>query len=152
MKSNLRETLAAPTLYETKETSGPFWVGAILGLTAAVLYSLKAVFVKLAYLPSGGAIEQVPPITLMMLRLGFSFPVYLIILAWAWRRAETKPTARQILMAMAIGVMSYYFCTLLDFTGLQYITAQLERLLRLCGFGLWRFGCCVYRRRYHGKL
>lgn len=129
MKSNLRETLAAPTLSETKETSGPFWVGVILGLTAAVFYSLKAVFVKLAYLPSGGAIEQVPPITLMMLRLGFSFPVYLIILVWAWRQAETKPTARQILMAMAIGVMSYYFCTLLDFTGLQYITAQLERLL-----------------------
>jgi len=113
MKSNLRETLAASTL----------------GLVAAILYSLKAVFVKLAYLPSGGVTEQIPPITLMMLRLGFSFPVYLVILVWAWRRAEQKPTARQIGLAMLIGVMAYYFCTLLDFTGLQYITAQLERLL-----------------------
>jgi len=129
VKSNLRETLAAPTLDEAKEASGPAWIGVTLGLVAAVLYSLKAVFVKLAYLPSGGVIEQVLPITLMMLRLGFSFPVYLLILVWAWRRAERKPTARQIGMAMAIGVMAYYFCTLLDFTGLQYITAQLERLL-----------------------
>jgi len=100
-----------------------------LGLVAAILYSLKAVFVKLAYLPSGGVTDQVPPITLMMLRLGFSFPVYLMILIWVWRRTEQKPTARQIVMAMMIGVMAYYFCTWLDFTGLQYITAQLERLL-----------------------
>ena len=129
MKSNLRETLAAPALDTAKETSGVAWIGVTLGLVAAVLYSLKAVFVKLAYLPSGGVTEQVPPITLMMLRLGFSFPVYLVILVWAWRRAQHKPTVRQIGMAMLIGVMAYYFCTLLDFTGLQYITAQLERLL-----------------------
>jgi len=131
MKSNLRETLAAPALGggEAQEASGAAWIGVSLGLVAAILYSLKAVFVKLAYLPSGGAVEQVPPITLMMLRLGFSFPVYLAILVWAWRRADHKPTARQIGMAMLIGVMAYYFCTLLDFTGLQYITAQLERLL-----------------------
>ena len=137
MKLNLRETLAAPTLNadgnadggEAQETSGSVWIGVTLGLVAAILYSLKAVFVKLAYLPSGGVTEQVPPITLMMLRLGFSFPVYLVILVWVWRRADKKPTARQIVMAMLIGVMAYYFCTLLDFTGLQYITAQLERLL-----------------------
>ena len=129
MKSNLRETLAAPVLSERAGTSGPLWIGVTLGLIAAVLYSLKAVFVKLAYLPSGGVTEQVPPITLMMLRLGFSFPVYLAILVWVWRRTEQKPTGRQIVMAMMIGVMAYYFCTWLDFTGLQYITAQLERLL-----------------------
>ncbi len=129
MKSNLRETLVAPVLSSPAVTSGPVWIGVVLGLIAAILYSLKAVFVKLAYLPSGGVTEQVPPITLMMLRLGFSFPVYLAILFWVWRRTEQKPSTRQIIMAMMIGVMAYYFCTWLDFTGLQYITAQLERLL-----------------------
>jgi len=129
MKINFREALAAPILSEKTDTSGPVWVGVVLGLVAAILYSLKAVFVKLAYLPSDGAVEQVPPITLMMLRLGFSFPVYLAILVWVWRRTEHKPSSRQIGMAMFIGVMAYYFCTWLDFTGLQYITAQLERLL-----------------------
>ena len=129
MKSNLRETLAAPTLSDENTTSGPAWIGVCLGLVAATLYSLKAIFVKLAYLPSGGVAEQVPPITLMMLRLGFSFPVYLIILVWVWRRTDNKPKPKQIGMAMMIGVMAYYVCTWLDFTGLQYITAQLERLL-----------------------
>lgn len=129
MKSNLRETLSAPALGETDKPAGTAWVGVLLGLVAAVLYSLKAVFVKLAYLPSDGLTEQVPPITLMMLRLGFSFPVYLVILFWVWRKAAVKPSLRQCGLAMLAGVLAYYVCTLLDFTGLQYITAQLERLL-----------------------
>jgi len=129
MKSNLRETLAAPSFDSNSSDKSLIWGGVILGLVAAILYSLKAVFVKLAYLPTEGLAEQVPPITLMMLRLGFSFPVYLGILIWAWLRAETKPSVRQIWLAMGTGVIAYYLCTLLDFTGLQYITAQLERLL-----------------------
>ena len=129
MKSNLRETLAAPSFEASASDKRLVWGGVILGLVAAILYSLKAVFVKLAYLPTEGLAEQVPPITLMMLRLGFSFPVYLVILAWVWRRAETKPSVRQICLAMGTGIIAYYLCTLLDFTGLQYITAQLERLL-----------------------
>ncbi len=129
MKSNLREILAAPSFETNASDKRLVWGGVILGLVAAILYSLKAVFVKLAYLPTEGMAEQVPPITLMMLRLGFSFPVYLAILIWVWGRAETKPSMRQIWLAMGTGVIAYYLCTLLDFTGLQYITAQLERLL-----------------------
>ena len=129
MKSNLRETLSAPALEESDAGEGVAWVGVVLGITAAILYSLKAVFVKLAYLPSEGVPEQLPPITLMMLRLGFSFPVYLVILVWVWRKAAVKPTAGQCGLAMGAGVMAYYGCTWLDFSGLQYITAQLERLL-----------------------
>jgi len=129
MKSNLRETLSAPVLSEAKDTSGAAWIGIILGTLAASLYSLKAIFVKLAYLPTDGLEGALPPITLMMLRLGFSFPVYLLILVWVWRKTEVKPTARQIILAMLTGILAYYLCTLLDFTGLQYITAQLERLI-----------------------
>lgn len=129
MKTNLRETMAAPVLDQGEPVEGSLWVGIVLGTIAAVLYSLKAVFVKLAYLPVDGVTEQVPPITLMMLRLGFSFPVYLAILWWVWRRTAQKPGGRQIGLAMLAGVLAYYVCTLLDFTGLQYITAQLERLL-----------------------
>jgi drug/metabolite transporter (DMT)-like permease len=129
MKSNLRETMAAPALAEDGAVHGAAWVGIILGVIAAVLYSLKAVFVKMAYLPTEGVSEQVPPITLMMLRLGFSFPIYLGILFWVWRRTTVKPKAKHIGLAMLAGILAYYVCTLLDFTGLQYITAQLERLL-----------------------
>ena len=129
MKSNLREALAAPVLGDAEEATEVAWIGVVLGTIAAVLFSLKAVFVKLAYLPGEGMAEQVPPITLMMLRLGFSFPVYLAILFWVWRKAAMKPSLRQCGLAMLAGVMGYYGCAWLDFTGLQYITAQLERLL-----------------------
>ena len=129
MKSNLREILAAPVLGPTEDGEGIAWIGVVLGIVAAILYSLKAIFVKLAYLPSEGVSEQLPPITLMMLRLGFSFPVYLVILVWIWRKTAVKPTLRQCGLAMLAGVLAYYLCALLDFSGLQYITAQLERLL-----------------------
>ena len=121
--------MSAPTLEGSDDSTEIAWGAVVLGILAAVLYSLKAVFVKLAYLPSDGVTEQVPPITLMMLRLGFSFPVYLIILFWVWRKAAVKPTGRQCGLAMLAGVLAYYVCTWLDFSGLQYITAQLERLL-----------------------
>lgn len=129
MKPTLREILAAPFFETGQNELRLAWGGVILGLIAAVLYSLKAVFVKLAYLPTDGVSEQVPPITLMALRLGFSFPAYLGILIWVWRKAEVKPQLKEIVLAMATGIIAYYLCTLLDFTGLQYITAQLERLL-----------------------
>jgi len=134
MKSNLRDVLSSPVLAtpvraDAQEGAGAVWVGVVLGILAATLYSLKAIFVKLAYLPGEGLTEQVPPITLMMLRLGFSFPVYLAILFWVWRKAAVKPTVRQCGLAMLAGVMAYYGCAWLDFTGLKYITAQLERLL-----------------------
>ena len=126
MKSNLRETLSAPALEESDAGEGVGWVGVVLGITAAVLYSLKAVFVKLAYLPNAGVSEQLPPITLMMLRLGFSFPVYLVILVWVWRKAVVKPTLRQCGLAMLAGILAYYLCTLLDFSGLQYILSLIH--------------------------
>ena len=129
MKLSLRETLAPPASEGADETPDMALSGVVLGIVAAVLYSLKAIFVKLAYLPGEGMAEQIPPITLMMLRLGFSFPVYLAILIWVWRKAAVKPTLRQCGLAMSAGVLAYYICTFLDFSGLQYITAQLERLL-----------------------
>ena len=127
MKSNLRETLAAPVLNPTDEGEGIAWIGVVLGITAAILYSLKAVFVKLAYLPSEGVSEQLSPITLMMLRLGFSFPVYLAILVWVWRKAAVKPTVRQCGLAMLAGVLAYYLCTLLDFSGCLLYTSPSPR-------------------------
>ena len=52
MKRTLREAMASPILSDDlaeKNTSG---VGIILGTVAAILYSLKAIFVKLAYQPA----------------------------------------------------------------------------------------------------
>lgn len=137
MKSTFREVTGAsilsprqPKPQAAEMPEGSIWLGVVLGAVGAMLYSMKAIFVKLAYLPGGGLeVGDLPPITLMLLRMGFAFPFYAIILWWALSRANPKPKAKHVALAAAAGVLAYYGCTFLDFTGLQYITAQLERLL-----------------------
>ena len=108
--------------------------GYLLAAGGATLFSFKAVLVKLAFTPVDGAEgAAIEPLTLMVLRLGFALPVYLAI--W-WivarrRRVNGKPSIplKSKAMVAALGVLSFYICALLDFSGLQYITAQLERLI-----------------------
>lgn len=113
-------------------------IGYALALGGAMLFSLKAVLAKLAFLPISGAESgtegvAIDPLTLMVLRLGFALPVYLVIW-WTVARTRRKKSAdgvgpRAMVRVAALGVLCYYICTLLDFSGLQYITAQLERLI-----------------------
>lgn len=101
-------------------------VGFALALGAAVLFSLKGIVIKLA-LARGADVE-----TLMLWRMSLSLPVYLVIGAFAFRRrgCETPGFSPRTLAAAAgLGVLSYYVCTWLDFTGLRFITAQFERML-----------------------
>jgi len=100
-------------------------LGIVLGMTGAILFSLKAVLVKMAY----GVVPDLPAVTLMVLRMGLSLPAYILILMIARRAGEGRIGWRETLGAMAAGVLAYYVCTFLDFQGLKYITAQLERLL-----------------------
>ncbi len=125
-------------------------MGYIYGLLGAVFFSMKAIFIKLAYIPiEGQTLAPIDPITLMVLRMGFAFPVYTLILIWFFYKAskaragfknelrieqETdtvkhKPSKLTYVKASLLGALCYYLCAYLDFTGLQYITAQLERLL-----------------------
>lgn len=102
-------------------------VGFLLALGSAALFSLKGVVVKLA-LARGVTVE-----TLMLWRMGLSLPVYLAIGLRLWARArdnEAPPIPRRFFIAAAgLGVLSYYVCTWLDFTGLQFISAQFERMI-----------------------
>ncbi len=105
--------------------------GYLLAAFGAVLFSMKAIFVKLAY-GTGGA-PLVDPITLLALRMGFALPVYLLIGVMAWRSRirenRNLPTARQFTGAALVGVLGYYCASYLDFEGLVYLTAQFERLI-----------------------
>jgi len=98
--------------------------GYIFALLGASFFSLKAVLVKLAYLVDG----PLEPITLLALRMGFALPIYLLIGTVMWRRRDSVPM-RAVGYSFLLGVLGYYLCALLDFTGLLYITAQLERIL-----------------------
>ena len=122
MKPTLREAQSAPLLGEAGLARAGK-LGVVFALAGAALFSTKAIFIKLAY----REMEGLEPVTLLFLRFGFALPVYLGILAWAWR---TRPPDRRIAaQSFALGLLGYHLCAWLDFQGLVFITAQLERLL-----------------------
>ena len=96
--------------------------GAALALLAAFGFSLKAIFVKLAY-PYG-----VDAITLLALRMGFSLPVFLWI-GLAEQRAGASLSRGDWGRLFLLGCCGYYGASILDFWGLEYISAGLERLI-----------------------
>jgi drug/metabolite transporter (DMT)-like permease len=75
----------------------------------------------------------VDAVTLIMLRMLFALPFFLGMTWWASRtRNGRKPpplTRKDLLGILWLGVTGYYLASFLDFAGLQYITASLERLI-----------------------
>ena len=134
MKLNLREvSTAAEPVVAKAGFKAPVYSAAQknwgygMAVMGAALFSLKAVIIKLAY---GAGTEPLDPIVLMVLRMGFALPVYIAILIYALRKTTPGSLSpKHIMAAVALGALGYYLCALLDFTGLLYITAQLERLL-----------------------
>jgi len=100
--------------------------GVALALLAAFGFSAKAILIKLAYGYSEAA--PVGAVTLLALRMAFALPVFLWIGLRESRNAT--PLARRDWAAIvALGLLGYYGASILDFLGLQYITAGLERLI-----------------------
>ncbi len=97
--------------------------GLVLGSVGAALFSLKGVVMKLAF-AQGASVEL-----MMALRMGIALPVFLYIGLRAAKSRRDVMDGRTFMLAAGLGVLSYYGCTWLDFTGLQYISAQLERLI-----------------------
>ncbi len=103
------------------------WSAERLGIAFAVLAALgtsfKAIFVKLAY-----ASAPVEAITLLTLRMSFLLPVVLWMAVALWRSAPPLRWRDWLLLA-ALGLLGNYGASILDFIGLQYISAALERLI-----------------------
>lgn len=106
------------------------WSAERLGIAFAVLaalgFSFKAIFVKLAY-----AVPQPVPVdavTLLALRMVFSLPVFVWV-GFASSRNAAPLKRRDWLWLTALGLLGYYGASILDFIGLRYITAGLERLI-----------------------
>lgn len=98
--------------------------GVLLVLASAVLFSTKSIFIKLGYR------EAVDPVTLLTLRMVLSLPFFLAMAFWASRGGAGTPLTRRDWLALAtLGIGGYYLAALLDFLGLQYISAGLERLV-----------------------
>ena len=99
--------------------------GFVLALLGAVLLSTKAIIVKKAFTDT-----PVDALTLLMLRMAFSLPLFIGIALFASNKKDNvKLTSRQWIATFISGILGYYLTSLFDFTGLQYISAGLERLI-----------------------
>lgn len=98
-------------------------LGIALAVLAALGFSFKAIFVKLAY-----AAAPVDAVTLLSLRMVFALPAFLWVGFVASRSAQPL-TRHDWGMLVALGLLGYYGASILDFIGLQYISAGLERLI-----------------------
>ncbi|NBC83730.1 MAG: EamA family transporter [Bacteroidetes bacterium] len=96
----------------------------LIGLLGIILFSSKAVLVKYIYQ------FDVDAISLLLMRLLFALPFYVVIGLVHWRKNKNlkyKPV--EFLPLVVLGIMGYYMASFLDFTGLQYISASMERLI-----------------------
>jgi drug/metabolite transporter (DMT)-like permease len=102
-----------------------FMGGVLMALLGAICFSTKAIFVKLAYRDT-----EVEAISLLALRMVFSLPFFVIsAYASSSKQTNVKFTMRQWVSVAVIGCLGYYISSLLDFVGLQYVTAGIERLI-----------------------
>lgn len=97
-------------------------LGLALAVTGSVLFSGKAIVVKLAYR------YHVDPLTLIALRMLFAVPFFLVAYQWASRAAPPLSRADHLKLSV-LGVLGYYLASYLDFLGLQHVSAALERLI-----------------------
>jgi len=96
--------------------------GLLLAGVGAIAASGKAVIVKLAYRHGADAT------TLLALRMLVALPFFVAMGAWAARRAPALSRGDLGRVAL-LGFSGYYLSSYLDFLGLQYISATLERLI-----------------------
>ncbi len=97
----------------------------------SIFYSSKGVFVKMAYQ------EGVDAISILMLRMGLAFPVFLVISVVSSVK-QPSLSAKDWLRLMLLGFSGYYLSSFINFTGLQYISVGLERIT------LYTYPCMVF--------
>ena len=99
-----------------------FASGLVLAIFGSIAFSGKAIIVKLAYR------YGVDAVTLIMYRMLFALPIFAVMAWWASRGKEAL-TRKDWLGVLGLGFTGYYLASYLDFAGLAYISAALERLI-----------------------
>lgn len=114
--------------------------GLLLATLGAIAFSGKAIIVKLGYRYGADAV------LLLMLRMLFALPLF-VVMAWWAGRGKPPLSRRDWWGVLGLGFCGYYLSSFLDFAGLQYITASLERLILYLNPTLVViFGWVVYKR------
>ncbi|MEX1166810.1 MAG: DMT family transporter, partial [Hydrogenophaga sp.] len=134
-----------PSLFSLPSAAQPSLTsGLLLAAAGSIAFSGKAIIVKLAYR------YGVDAVTLIMLRMLFALPLFLLLAWWA-SRGKPPLTRRDWLGVLGLGFTGYYLASYLDFWGLQYISASLERLILYLNPTLvLLLGWVIYKRRITG--
>lgn len=98
-------------------------IGLLFAILGALGFSFKAIFIKAAY------VYGVDAETLLALRMGYALPFFIVMGILANHRGPVSFSGRDRVMLLALGLSGYYAASYLDFLGLQYISAALERLI-----------------------
>ena len=103
----------------------PIQAGFLFAFGSASLFAIRPIFVKLIYA------QGVDPTTLIAFRMLFSLPIFIALLIFFLRdpSRREKLTMRNICAISAVGLLGYYASSFLDLLGLQYVTAQLGRMI-----------------------
>ena len=104
------------------DSKGRLGSGLVMALAGSIAFSGKAIIVKLAYR------YDVDAVTVIMFRMLFALPLF-VGMAWWASRGKERLTRRDWIGVVGLGVSGYSLASFLDFVGLQYITASLERLI-----------------------
>jgi len=102
-----------------------FW-GICFALAGTISFAFRPILIKLGY-----AAHPVSATTLLFLRMTISLPFFLAM-AWWMRRSDpgAVPIGRRDWFGIVgLGFLGYYLASLLDFLGLQYVSAGVGRLI-----------------------
>lgn len=105
------------------KTSSKTSIGVIYAILGVLLFSAKAVLVKVAYT------YNVDHLTLLLFRMAFALPFYMVVAFRKNKNRNSEISPRDYLWLFAFGFLGYYLASLFDFMGLQYIKAGLERVI-----------------------
>lgn len=101
-----------------------YWLGAFLVFLSAFCFATKGILIKLAYQ------YPIDTISLLTLRMLFALPFYVVLALNLARQGPPTPlTPKQWGVLFLLGITGYYAASFLNFLGLVYITASLERIL-----------------------
>ena len=126
-------------------------LGYVFAAVGAILFSTKAVAIKLAYQ------ESIDAETLLALRMLLAVPFYLAIgflsVRDRSRGGRPLPGWRLALAAAAVGLLGYWVASYLDFLGLEYVSAQIERLI-LFSYPIFVviFGALFFRQKITARI
>lgn len=126
------------------------WAGIVLALAGAAFFATKGIVIKLALL------EGIDSVTTLTWRMIVAVPIFLTvgILGYRKKLAQRPAGAPPVLtwpvlaQTLGVGVIGYYVASFLDFSALEYITAQFDRLILLTyPFFVVLFGAIFFKRK-----